>query len=118
MPNSCASSAINLFAPFLFLFLALSAPASADKPAIGEVTFSKGVATAQIEGQQARFLGKGFPLYEGDVVSTGKRSFAILKLSDGTKMTLRPNTVFGLREFSEEKESATLENYSKGDCAR
>ena len=105
MPNSCASSAIKFLALFP-LFLALGAPISADTSAIGEVTFSKGVATAQTEGQPARFLGKGFPLYEGDVVSTGKRSFAILKLSDGTKMTLRPNTVSGLQEFSERKRKA------------
>lgn len=112
MPNPCASSAIKSVA--LFLCLALSAPTAAETPTIGEVTFSKGVSTAQNEGQQARFLGKGFPLYEGDVVSTGKRSFTILKLSDGTKMTLRPNTVFGLQEFSEEKESATLKLFKGG----
>ena len=112
MPSPCTSSAVSFYAGIALLVLTTPTPAEAAE--VGEVQFSKGVATAQSEGQQARFLGKGFPLFEGDVISTGKRSFTILKLSDGSKMTLRPNTVFGLEKFDEEEENATLKLFKGG----
>src|SRR5688572_24780194 len=79
------------------LCLAFVAPASAAQlaaAAIGDVTFVQGVATAQTPGAPPRFLQKGEPLYEGEVVNTGGQGYAIIAFKDGTKFTLRPNTSF------------------------
>jgi hypothetical protein len=61
---------------------------------VGEVTFARGVVTGQIDGEQARIIGKGVGLHNGETLNTGSRAFALIKLNDGTKMTLRPNTTF------------------------
>jgi len=62
----------------------------------------------------ARIIGRGFPLLEGDVVSTGNHSFAVFTLTDGTKMTLRPNSVFAIEHFSEAQTSAVLKLFKGG----
>lgn len=65
----------------------------------GEVVIARGIATAQGTGASGRILGAGSPVFEGDVVSTGPRSVALLKLADGTRMTLRPQTKFKVEEY-------------------
>ncbi|AKJ27901.1 FecR family protein [Caldimonas brevitalea] len=77
---------------------ALALPALAQQR-VGEVDFARGVGFAQLQGQAPRTLGKGLPLNEGDRLSTGAASFAIVKLNDGTRMTLRPNSDLLLRTF-------------------
>ncbi len=71
--------------------------AQAQEP-VGETVFARGAATAQV-GDNVRLIGKGTPIFEGDVLSTGGRSFAIVSFSDGTRMTLRPDTVFEVQQF-------------------
>jgi hypothetical protein len=65
----------------------------------GEVVIARGIATAQSEGATGRILGAGSVVFEGDVVATGPRSVALLKLTDGTRMTLRPQTTFKVEEY-------------------
>lgn len=65
----------------------------------GEVDFARGAGFAQQPGQVPRTLGKGLPLMQGDRLSTGVASFAIVKLNDGTRMTLRPNTDLLLQTY-------------------
>jgi len=67
---------------------------------VGEVEFSRGVAAAQQPGQPARMLGSGATIERGDVMTTGANSVAVIKLGDGTKMTLRPNTSMSIDEFA------------------
>lgn len=86
----------------------------AEAAQVGKVNFSKGIATAQLGDGAARIIGKGFPLFEGNVISTDDRSFAVFTLDDGTKMTLRPNSVFAIEGFSEEEGSATLKLFKGG----
>src|SRR5688572_9963532 len=84
------------------LCLAFIAPASAAETApaaVGEVTFVQGIATAQTPGAPPRFLQKGEPLHEGEVVSTGGQGYAIIAFKDGTKFTLRPNTAFAIERY-------------------
>ena len=45
-----------------------------------------------------RLMGRGTPIYENEVLTTGQRSIAIVELNDGAEMTLRPNTVFWVDE--------------------
>ena len=58
----------------------------------GVVEFSRGVGFAQLQGQMPRTLGKGLLLNEGDRLTTSEGATAIIKLNDGTRMTLRPRS--------------------------
>ena len=77
---------------------------------VGEVTFSRGVLTGQIDGGQPRLIGKGINLHNGETLNTGSRGIALIKLNDGTRMTLRPNTTFKIEDVNMDKdeESALL----------
>ena len=69
------------------------APWVAAKERIGTTVFARGAVTASVEND-IRLIGQGTPIYEHDVLTTGRDSFAIVKLDDGTEMALRPHTVF------------------------
>lgn len=68
------------------------ADASAAPQPVGEVLFSRGVGFAQSPGQTPRTLGAGLPLWEGDRLSTASGGSAVFRLSDGTRMSLRPQS--------------------------
>jgi hypothetical protein len=65
----------------------------------GEVEFSRGVGFAQTPGQAPRTLGKGLPLREGDRLTTSDGGSAIIRLEDGTRMTVRPNSELVLQQY-------------------
>ncbi len=65
----------------------------------GEVEFSRGVGFAQTPGQTPRTLGKGLPLQQGDRLTTSDGGSAIIKLQDGTRMTVRPNSELVLQQY-------------------
>jgi hypothetical protein len=65
----------------------------------GEVEFSRGVGFAQTPGQTPRTLGKGLALKEGDRLTTSDGASAIIKLEDGTRMTVRPNSELVLAQY-------------------
>jgi len=77
----------------------LLAPMAAHAQAVGQVEFARGVGYAQTPGQGARILGKGMELREGDTLSTSQGSSAIIRMQDGTRMTLRPGTDLVLQRF-------------------
>jgi hypothetical protein len=77
----------------------LVAGAAASAQVAGEVEFSRGVGFAQTPGQQPRTLGKGLPLREGDRLTTSDGASAIIKLEDGTRMTVRPNSELVLQQY-------------------
>lgn len=68
---------------------------------VGNVVHVQGIASAQKPGEAARFVQKGDPLNQGDVISTAGRGYAVIELKDGTKMTLRPETRFAVSEYRE-----------------
>jgi hypothetical protein len=76
----------------------LAACAAGAQPA-GEVEFSRGVGFAQTPGQAPRTLGRGLALKEGDRLTTSDGGSAIIKLEDGTRMTVRPNTEMVLTQY-------------------
>jgi hypothetical protein len=82
----------------LGICLLLAAAAASAQPA-GEVEFSRGVGFAQSPGQAPRTLGKGLPLAEGDRLTTAEGASAIIKLQDGTRMTVRPNSELLLQQY-------------------
>ncbi len=77
----------------------LLAAAGASAQLAGEVEFSRGVGFAQTPGQTPRTLGKGLPLREGDRLTTAEGASAIIKLEDGTRMTVRPNSELVLQQY-------------------
>ena len=98
----------------LALCCAAGAAPAADRA--GEVTLTRGLATAHGAGTAARILGEGAPVYVGDVVSTGPRSVALLKLEDGSRVTLRPETSFQVEEYvlSDTRPSAVFRLFKGG----
>jgi len=90
------------------------AAASAAPNRIGTVVYVRGVATAQVADGDVRLLGSGSKLLEGDVVNSAARSYAVLKLSDGTRMTVRPGTVLSLQEFKPKRQSALMRLFKGG----
>ncbi|MBC7917300.1 MAG: FecR domain-containing protein [Rhodoferax sp.] len=80
--------------------------ASAFAQSAGEVEFSRGVAFAQTPGQMPRTMGKGLALKEGDRLTTSDGSTAIVKLQDGTRMTLRPNSEMIVKTYQFKEGSA------------
>ena len=88
-----------------------AAPAS-----VAEVVFAQGVASAQRGADPARLLGKGSPLFEGDIVTTGRKAFAVVQFTDMTRMTLRPDTALQINQYSHgsEQESALLRRVRGG----
>ena len=83
---------------------------------VGEVAFSRGVLTGQIDNEAPRILGKGLPLHNGETLNTGSTGFAVIKLQDGTRMTLRPDTSFKIVniDVSKGKENAFLRLFRGG----
>jgi len=75
----------------------------------GEVEFARGVGFAQSSGQAPRTLGKGLPLNEGDRLTTAEGASAIVRLVDGTRMTVRPNSEIVISQYRF-RESATDNN--------
>jgi len=77
---------------------------------VGKVTFSRGVLTGQLDGEQPRLIGKGVALRNGETLNTGSRGFAVIELADGTRMTLRPSTTFKIDNVDTDQgeESALL----------
>lgn len=67
--------------------------------AAGEVEFARGVGFAQSPGEAPRTLGRGLPLREGDRLTTSEGASAIIRLQDGTRMTVRPNSELVLQQY-------------------
>ena len=67
--------------------------------AVGEVDFARGVGFAQSTGQTPQTLGKGLALKEGDRLTTADGASAVIKLKDGTRMTVRPNSDIVIQQY-------------------
>ena len=67
---------------------------------VGVVSYSRGLLTGQVEGDFVRIIGKGSPVHNNEVLTTGRRGLAVIKLDDGTKMTLRPSTTFKIEDVN------------------
>jgi hypothetical protein len=86
-------------APLAFGMGLLLAAQIASAQLVGEVEFARGVGFAQAPGQVPRTLGKGLSLKEGDRLTTSEGASAIIKLDDGTRMTVRPNSEMVLQQY-------------------
>ena len=90
------------------MLLALAAAAAGAQQDVGRVTFVQGVSSAQAPGQDPRFLAQGDPIRAGEIINTSGRGYAVVGLTDGTKMTLRSNTTFVVDELNRTAGSESL----------
>ncbi|HEY8358442.1 MAG TPA: FecR family protein [Ramlibacter sp.] len=91
------SRVLRWLAP-VFVHCLLLAPL-ANAQVAGEVEFARGVGFAQTPGEGPRTLGRGLALREGDRLTTSEGASAIIKLQDGTRMTVRPNSELVLQQY-------------------
>src|SRR4051812_46792223 len=83
----------------LFWLATLLISSVAQAQVAGEVEFARGVGFAQTGTQTPRTLGKGLQLNEGDRLTTSEGASAIIKLQDGTRMTVRPNSELLISQY-------------------
>jgi len=81
---------------------------------VGTISFARGTAAAHSENEQPRLLGKEAEIYIGDNIQTSERSFVIIQFTDGTKITVRPNSSFSVDQFSTSQEKASLTLHQGG----
>ena len=68
--------------------------------------YTRGAVTMQeLNGSGARLVAKNEVVLRGEIIKTGPRSFTIIKLKDGTRMTIRPNSSFSVEQFNPKKDS-------------
>ncbi len=99
--NRCMDPAFLLLV--CLLVFAGGTEAAAEEPGVGELTYARGAVTAQGADGSVRLLGKGGAVQRGDVLTTARRSYAVLKMNDDSKLTLRPNTAFKVEKFAQGK---------------
>ncbi len=96
--------------------LILSGTVSAKQ--VGQIKYARGAITVQNEdGSDARLIGKGGAVNEGQILKTGPKSFAIISMDDDTKMTIRPRTSFAVEKYNAQrsnKASALLRLFRGG----
>lgn len=83
----------------VLLGLLLGTSATVWAQSAGVVEFARGVGSAQMPGQTPRTLGQGLPLNEGDRLTISENASAIIRLNDGTRMSLRPSSEMVLEQF-------------------
>lgn len=115
-PSMCKTISRNLFyiATLLSLFfLSLSSNA---EDAVGDVVFARGAVSAQNAAGQMRLLGKNAQVFESDVITTASKSFAVIRLNDGTRLSIRPNSSLVIEEYTDTEgdESAVLRLFRGG----
>ena len=99
--NSNCCQFLRVVAAFgALLAVPLAAVAQTSAPgAAASVLFSDGVVTSNGGGQGYRVIGKGSRLAEGETITTGERSFAIIEFADKSRTTLRPDTALNIEQF-------------------
>ena len=99
----------TLPAPFAVCVLLVASVVigNAQAEEIASVVFAQGAATAS-RGGDIRLLGNGVVIHSDDVIATARRSLAILEFSDGTRMTVRPNTKLSMVRYSQKTNDESM----------
>ncbi len=69
------------------------------QPAAGLVEAVRGVAVARFPGEPPRTLAQGAPVREGDQIDVAPASSAVLRLHDGTRLSLRADSRMVVRAW-------------------
>lgn len=70
---------------------------------VGRVMLVQGDLSAKESSGKERKLLLGAPVYEGDALSTGKKSYAVVAFRDESRVTLQESTVFQVEKFKYDK---------------
>jgi hypothetical protein len=92
-----------------FVWITMLSPANvfANAP-IGNVLVIKGLVQSESEGGDKSILAKGDDVYQKDTILTDIDGFIVLKMSDGMKLTLRPDSELILHDFNAEPGSESV----------
>jgi|GEM_PF-2681687 len=82
---------------------------STQKILTGKVLYTNGLVTLVGKKTPLRIIGKEQLIYSGDRIATGLNSKAIIKLLDGTQISLVEKSEFLISQFSIEKKKEQLE---------
>jgi len=74
---------------------------------VGRVMLMQGELSAMEVSGKARKLYIGGPIYEGDKLLTGDKSYAVVAFRDESRISLQQNTVFLVEKFKYDKAAAT-----------
>jgi hypothetical protein len=96
------------FAKVVLLLLVFIPVIHAAPVIVGHVSFAKGSNAAQITGSQPRLIASGAQIYQGDNIQTADSSFVIIEFTDGSKITVRPNSSFSIEHFDNSKAQMVL----------
>ena len=97
--------------PFITaILLMLSTVVEAAEKA-GVVGYMSGTMVAQRPDGTLKVLVPRSAVYEGDLLITAKRSYAQVKMNDGSRMTLRPNSNLRIEEFSFRNREPKKDNF-------
>ncbi|MFT5112425.1 MAG: hypothetical protein ACI8P9_001749 [Parasphingorhabdus sp.] len=83
----------------IFLVGMLSSQLTWSLPSVGHAIMAKGDVTAQSNSQSPRKILRRSPVYEADVVRTGKSSFTVLQFLDKTKLSIRPESELSITQY-------------------
>jgi hypothetical protein len=76
---------------------------------VGRVMLVQGELSAKAEDGKVRKLALGGPVYEGDALVTGEKSYAVVAFRDEGRVSLQESTVFQVEKFKYDK-AASQEN--------
>ncbi|MDD4928859.1 MAG: FecR family protein [Gallionella sp.] len=82
-------------------------PPAIKSQVIGRIMRVEGEMAAKSASGQSRQLLLGAPVYEGDTLTTGVKSFAVVAFRDEGRITLQENTVFYVEKFKYDKAVST-----------
>jgi hypothetical protein len=106
----------NLVITFLFVLMSSHVYANSASNEIGKVVFARGAVSAQSPSGTVRVLGKQTPIFQGDIITTGPKSFSVIKMIDDSRISIRPDTVFSFEDYSynEGHDSAVMRLFKGG----
>ncbi len=90
----------NLLLASLLVMILAQSQASAGA---GTVLLAKGVVNARGANDTGRVLSKGASVEEGDIITTASKSFAVIRMMDNSKLTLKPGTTIAIGKFTLEE---------------
>lgn len=78
-------------------------PNAANSPVVGRVMLTQGELSAQEPTGKERKLQLGAPVYEGDTLITGVKSYAVVAFRDEGRVSLQASTQFRVEKFKYDK---------------
>ncbi len=85
---------------FVAMLLAVAAGAAVAAETAGTVVLAKGTVSAQLAAATARSVDKNAEVFVGDTITTEAKSYAVIRFTDGGKVTVRPDSVLVIDAYA------------------